>query len=150
MARFISISLMVTLLSALGHAAITVEEGPVLDTDSGGFSPNLTALGTADWVLFGKSDATWVPAETKNVLQPLIAIDSQSTAGVSSSSNTDSNRFTWSDGKPTATGSDQAAVTRLQVSSEGPDIDTDITIAVSTLDCLAGRQENRCEYLLLH
>jgi len=134
MARFISISLMVTLLSALGHAAITVEEGPVLDTDSGGFSPNLTALGTADWVLFGKSDATWVPAETKNVLQPLIAIDSQSTAGVSSSSNTDSNRFTWSDGKPTATGSDQAAVTRLQVSSEGPDIDTDITIAVSTLE----------------
>lgn len=130
MDRIITVCLFIAAVSLCAHAAITIDGTALLETDSEGYFRNLTSLGTADWMLMGKSGDAWSSAEKKNILELLVAIDSQSTAGASASG-TDSNRFSWSDGKPTASGSDESASTRLQASN-GVDIDTDITIAVST------------------
>ena len=99
-----------------------------LETDQAGYSPNLTSVGGGDWVLFGKTANAWSVDTRKDVPNQLIALGPQSTAGAAATG-LDSNQFTWSDGTPTPSGQKQAA---SQLGLNGTDINTDVTIVVST------------------
>lgn len=125
------LALMAICYSLSAYGEITIDESPMLETNSAGYSPDLTSLGTADWLLFGKEGADWVPNVKKNAAPGRISVASQNTPAASGSG-ADSNLFNWSDGVPTAFGSAVGVTTALTLN--GPaDISTEIIIAVASV-----------------
>ena len=86
-----------------GYAAAVISGGSLTGTASLPSTVNLTAVGTADWV-------HWLPLNRKQsagLISDYTAVGS----GVIQSYSSDPRAFTWTDGSPTASGSDTSGAT---------------------------------------